>query len=362
MQKKILLLTENLGPGGAERQLCGLAILLHQRGYKVRVVTYWKTDFTQFYEPLLRDAGVDYELHTELMPKATRALRFAKVARAFKPDVVISFLSGASMAACAAKVCCGYRLIVGERNTNLGLSVADRVRFNCYRIVDAIVPNSVAQGEFISTHYPSLSRKVHPIVNFIDAEKFSPAVQRTENKVFTIVTAARFVPQKNYFKYAEALAMAKERGYQFHCHWYGNQNKADYFNPLVEKVKSLGLDDCVTFHNPSKRIADVYRQADALCLPSIHEGYPNVLCEAMSCGLPVICSNVQEMPRIVTEGENGYLFDPHSVEDIVRAVIRLLETPKDKLLQMGQTNSEQVRTRNTEEVFVNQYINLINTL
>ena len=55
--KKILLITENLGSGGAERQICGLASLLTKAGYPCRLITYVEN---QFYEPYLRQNGVDY--------------------------------------------------------------------------------------------------------------------------------------------------------------------------------------------------------------------------------------------------------------------------------------------------------------
>lgn len=57
--KKILLITENIGSGGAERQLCGLASMLTKAGFTCRLITYIEN---QFYEPYLRKNGVDYEL------------------------------------------------------------------------------------------------------------------------------------------------------------------------------------------------------------------------------------------------------------------------------------------------------------
>ena len=75
---KILCITESLGSGGAERQLCGLAIELKKKGYDVMVVTYVEN---QFYQPLLDEAGVVYELHAELCPKWTRVWRLAKLVR-----------------------------------------------------------------------------------------------------------------------------------------------------------------------------------------------------------------------------------------------------------------------------------------
>ena len=362
MKKRVLLLIENLGSGGAERQLCGLAIMLKRNGYQVKVVTYLKTDFSQFYEPLLKNAGVDYELHPELLPTVTRVFKFVVIAKAFNPDVVISFLPSPSMTACLAKVFCHYKLIVGERNTNLSLQKYDKLRFNMFRIADAIVPNSFSQGEFICKHYPSLSSKVHPIINFVDVEKFHPVENKKQNELFNIVTVARFTTQKNYLNYAEGIAIAKKNGYKFHCDWFGNKYHKEYFESIQKRIIDLGIEDYVTIHNPSSNIVEEYHKADALCLPSIYEGYPNVLCEAMSCALPVICSNVVEMPRIVKENVNGYLFDPSSPELIANAIIRLLDTSVKDRKNMGINNRKRILENNTEVIFVNKYIELINIL
>ena len=85
--KRILLITENLGSGGAERQICGLAVLLTKAGYPCKLVTYIQN---QIYEPYLRKNGVDYELVTSLWNKKTRVFRSVRYIREYNPDVVIS--------------------------------------------------------------------------------------------------------------------------------------------------------------------------------------------------------------------------------------------------------------------------------
>jgi glycosyltransferase involved in cell wall biosynthesis len=129
---------------------------------------------------------------------------------------------------------------------------------------------------------------------------------------------------------------------------------------LLAKIKELCIEDYVTVHAPSSQIVKEYHNADALCLPSIYEGYPNVLCEAMSCGLPVICSNVVELPRIVKDAENGYLFDPYNPESIADAIARLLNTSEIELADMSKTNRAKILRNNTEDAFVEKYIELIN--
>lgn len=156
MMKKILLLTENLGSGGAERQLCGLASMLTKAGFTCRLITYVEN---QFYEPYLRRNGVDYEFVPKLFDKKTRILMAVKYVRLYSPDVVISFLSSMNKTMCLAKLAFKAKLIVSERNNNTCITRSDKIRFNLYRMADAIVPNSNSQGKFICNNFPFLIRR-----------------------------------------------------------------------------------------------------------------------------------------------------------------------------------------------------------
>ena len=187
--KKILLMTENLGSGGAERQICGLASMLTKAGFPCRLITYVEN---QFYEPYLRQNGVDYQLVPELWNKNTRVFKVAKYVRQYKPDVVISFLPSVNKTMCLAKMLFRAKLVVSERNNNTCITRGDKIQFNLYRMADAIVPNSNSQGKFICNHFPFLCKKVHPIINFVDVNRFTPSETPVRNETLRVVTVARY--------------------------------------------------------------------------------------------------------------------------------------------------------------------------
>ena len=115
-------------------------------------------------------------------------------------------------------------------------------------------------------------------------------------------------------------------------------------------------------HDPNQKIEEEYRKADVFFLPSLYEGYPNVVAEAMSCGLPILCSNVYENPYIVEEGVNGFLFNPKNVEEIVNAIKRMAELSPEERHEMGMRNRQLCLMRNTEESFLKSYVELIEKL
>ena len=91
-----------------------------------------------------------------------------------------------------------------------------------------------------------------------------------------------------------------------------------------EKINAYQLSDYIKLKEKSNKIKDVYLTADYFCLPSFYEGTPNVLCEAISCGLPVICSDVCDNSLYARDDENGILFNPHSVQDMNDKISKLL--------------------------------------
>lgn len=358
--KKNLLITEKLGSGGAERQMCGLASMLTKAGYPCRLITYVEN---QFYEPYLRQNGVDYQFVPELWNKKTRVFKAAKYVRQYKPDVVISFLPSVNKTMCLAKLFFKAKLVVSERNNNTCITRGDKIQFNLYRMADAIVPNSNSQGRFICNHFPFLSKKVHPIINFVDVNRFTPLENPIRNETLRIVTVARYAHQKNVLTYLKAVRMVKEMGLNVHFDWYGDKKcYATYYAEIEKEYQKLEISDYLTLHNPNQKIEEEYRKADIFCLPSLYEGYPNVVAEAMSCGLPILCSNVYENPYIVEEGVNGFLFNPESVEDIANAIKKMAELTPEERHDMGMRNRQLCLQRNTEEAFLKSYVELIESL
>ena len=358
--KKILLTTENLGSGGAERQICGLASMLTKVGFPCRLITYVEN---QFYEPYLRQHGVDYQFVPELWNKKTRVFKAAKYVRQYKPDVVISFLPSVNKTMCLAKLFFKAKLMVSERNNNTCITRGDKIQFNLYRMADAIVPNSNSQGKFICNNFPFLCKKVHPIINFVDVNRFTPSETPVRNNTLRIVTVARYTQQKNVLTYLKAVRMAKDMGLNVHFDWYGDKkHNAAYFAEIEKEYQQLDIADYLTLHDPKQKIEEEYRKADIFCLPSLFEGYPNVVAEAMSCGLPILCSNVYENPYIVEEGVNGFLFDPKKPEAIANAIKKMVRLSYENRQEMGKRNRQLCLKRNTEEAFLKSYVELIEKL
>lgn len=355
---RILCLIESIGSGGAERQLTGLAVMLKQQGYQLEVCYYVNRDF---YLPYLQENGVESCFLAEGSNPKQRFFALRKHIKAFKPDTVISYSTSPSMITCLLKLLgAKFNLIVSERNTTQQIGKMEKLRFFMYRWANHIVPNSHSQAAFINKHFPILSDKVKVITNFVDTEKFSPSVEALpEHEETRMVCVGRLMPQKNLPRFIAAIGKVVNDGYKIHVDWFGQDLKDAYSEECHNAVKDCHLEEVFVFKEPSSSIQDEYRKADVFCLPSLYEGFPNVLCEAMSCGKPVLCSCVCDNPNIVSEDENGCLFDPHNIEDMASTIERYLDLNAGKKNEMSTKSREIAVDLFSKDSFIRKYIDIL---
>lgn len=355
--KRILLCIESLGSGGAERQLTGLAVMLKQHGYDVEVLYYIKKEF---YLSKLQENGVKTCYLREAESPHTRFFALRKFIRRNKPEVVISYSPATSMISGLLKALGGrFRLIVSERNTTQSLTKREKNKFRFYRWADVIVPNSYAQGAFIKKHYPKYEPKVKVITNFVDTDFFCPEGEKMfDSQTCRMACVSRLAAQKNVKGFLDVVKLLKDDAVPLQIDWYGSTN-TDYGRQCMEKTVQLQLDDMITFKGETNDIRSVYRQYDVMCLPSFYEGFPNVVCEAMSCGTPVLCSRVCDNSYIVADGENGLLFDPKSVDDMTEKIKAFVAMSNGQRKAMGEANRLKALCLFSATAFIGKYKEII---
>lgn len=355
--KNVLCYIDELGSGGAERQITSLAVLLNKNGYKVRVFCYHPN---YFYENTLIENNIEL-IKVELKKNnyINKIQNTWRVVSKYNFDTIIAYSKGPVIIASLIKLLKpSLNVIVSERNTTQKLTFKDKVRFFLFRFVNSIVINSHSQTDFLRTNYPHLTSNTYTITNFIDIEKFHPSSNFVHNSIFRFIVVARHSIQKNVPIFIEAINLLKNSKTPFIVDWYGEDgggNKQEHIN----LVNEYGIGDRLIFHHSASNIEEYYRQADAFCLPSLYEGFPNVLCEAMSSGLPIICSNVCDNPMLIDDNINGFLFDPQKPEDIAEAILKIVNMPQETRIKMGILNREKAEKIFSEKNFVAEYVKLI---
>lgn len=152
-----------------------------------------------------------------------------------------------------------------------------------------------------------------------------------------IITVGRLDHQKNY----KSLILAWEKVYKKHSDWILNLwGDGELKDELVSLVKEKGLTDSFIFCGLTHKIGDEYMKSAAYVMSSKYEGFPMVLLEASSYGLPLISYACKCGPKdIIENGVNGYLIEQDNENELANAICKIIED--DTLRQnMGRKSKE----------------------
>jgi glycosyltransferase involved in cell wall biosynthesis len=110
---------------------------------------------------------------------------------------------------------------------------------------------------------------------------------------------------------------------------------------LAARAAAAGIAERVTFVGSTRDVIGLYAAMDVLVLPSLQEGSPNVVLEAMACGLPVVASAVGGVPEIIDEERTGYLVAPGDANALARK-LALLAHDRARRVQLGRASRRRI--------------------
>lgn len=164
----------------------------------------------------------------------------------------------------------------------------------------------------------------------------------------------RFSPEKGQVHFLRSLARARGDAPQLHALLVGSgQDEAS----LRAEVERLGLGPHVSFTGYVTDMAPFYRAMDAVAMPSLSEGMPNVALEAMLHGLPLVASRVGGVPEVVVDGETGILV-PSGDEGALAGGLVCFANDHALRLHMGAAGSRRVQKHFTPERRVEKIVDM----
>ena len=126
---------------------------------------------------------------------------------------------------------------------------------------------------------------------------------------------------------------------------------------LEKFSRRLGISKKVLFLGFQKDLAVFYSGIDIFVMPSLWEGMPVALLEALSYGLPVVATAVSGIPEVVSNSREGFLVAPANPQQIAAGMLELLGNPQ-KRLEMGSRGRARVESEYSREKMVAAYANL----
>jgi glycosyltransferase involved in cell wall biosynthesis len=220
----------------------------------------------------------------------------------------------------------------------------------------AALANSDGLRDLAAPSFPK--QQVGVLYNGVDQLRYRPPAEGRGHRSgpVRLVFAGRITPQKGIDTLLRALARPEMKGLAWSLDLGGDGPQLEEYRSLAE---TLGLGERVRFHGWLSReaVSRLYRDGDLLVFPSRYEGMPNVVLEAMSCGLPIIGTRIAGTEQLVRPGENGLLVEPDDEEGLGRALATLV-ADREKLVRFGEASRRaieaewawSVRGRQLEEV------------
>jgi len=176
---------------------------------------------------------------------------------------------------------------------------------------------------------------IEVIPNGVDTDAFHPSEKQNEDgERLRMVVVSQLIERKGIQYLLEALSgLTPELLSRLNVDVYGS---GDFLATLEAQVRSLGLSEIVSFCGllETEELSKKLRNADLFVLPSLQEGLPLALLEAMACGLPVVATSVGDVPVVVIDGVNGRLVPPADSRSLCCAISELLEN-SDSRVRLG---------------------------
>lgn len=343
---RITLVISSLGAGGAERVLSMLANELASRGHEIALITFDDGKTPPFF-PL--NTGVRWQplgiatASSSLLARATalprRFLRLRRRIAGNAPDVVLSFMDRVNLVTLVATLGLKTPVVVAERNDpamhKMG-ALADRLRTLTYRRARAITVQTDGAGDYFR---PRLANKIVVIPNPVPPPAGperggDPCSKR-------IVAMGRLSTEKGFDLLIEAFAPIAARHPDWRLTIWGEGGERAKLEALRA---SLGLEERVALPSRTANPAAEMRAGSIFVLSSRYEGFPNVLCEAMANGLPVVSFDCRSGPgAIIQNGTDGWLVPPGDVAGLTAALESLIANPAERA-RLG-ANAERITER-----------------
>ena len=310
--------------GGAEIMCENLTYALKNAGQEVFAVSLYhdRTPIARRMEEAgIRIVYLDKKLGLDL----SMVPKLIKIIRRERPDVVHTHLDVIKYAVLAAKLA-GVKKCVHTVHSLADREAEGRVQKiingfyfrKAWSVPVALTPEVQSS---VAEFYGLPPARVPVIYNGIDLSRCVPKTTYESGETVKILHVGRFDIPKNHAGLLEAFRLLRETHPECRLRLVGDGD----LRPEMEALAwEKGIGDFVEFCGMQSNVYPYLHEADIFTPPSIYEGNPMTIIEAMGTGLPIVASRVGGIPDMISDGESGLLVEPEP-QSICEGLARLVE-------------------------------------
>lgn len=347
---KILRLTTLLDFGGQEKQYISFT---ENAGLLTYEYEFAAIGFGGAAEIILKERGFRVHILNRnfSIKNLSNILAVYKLIKKVKPDVVHTAAAEANFHGIIAAKLAGVKMIIGEE---IGIpnhsSAAQKVFRWLYKLADKVIGVSKSVKDHLVKTGEISENKGVVIYNPVSTPQIFPKIPSTS---FQIVYVGRLEKVKNVATLIQAFSKIHHENSQLTI--VGDGRERDNLENLVGELQ---LTNRVTFQGFQPEPSRFLCSAALYVLPSYSEGFGIAAVEAMFLKVPVLATQVGGVPEFINHGENGWLFNPNSVEDLVEKLTYILSLNTDDRVSIGNKGFEDVTNRFTVGKYVENLENL----
>jgi glycosyltransferase involved in cell wall biosynthesis len=209
------------------------------------------------------------------------------------------------------------------------------------RAAFVVAISDFGRGQLMRWCRPRQWEKIHVVRCGVDAAFFdSPS--KPIPRASRLVCVGRLCGEKGQLLLVEALGQLAREGVPFEMTLVGDgEARSDVETAM--RFQGIARQCTITGWATGAQVRQHLADARALVLPSLAEGLPVVLMEALALGRPVVSTYVAGIPELVEPGVNGWLVPSGSVCELVKAIREVLQAPADQLERFGHAGAEKAR-------------------
>jgi len=316
--------------------------------------------------------NLHYQSQKELLAYTWRALKYTRqLLKENAYDMTHSFFAvPCGILSLYCKLLHGLPYIVSLRGADVP-GYSERFSF-VYALFTPLIVLIWRQAQYCITNSKGLTELAQKtsaridfteIYNGIDGAAFEQEKKHVsgERDVFTILCAARLTYRKGFQYALDAvhLLIADIGKKDIKIQMVIAGGDGGMMSRLRGQVQALGLEKHVTFSGQYTRemAPEVYAGADVFLMPSFNEGMSNNVLEALASGLPILMTPTGGAQELVRDGENGYIVDYMSSQNIANRLQRMIEDPI-RTVQMGQESrniAQELTWKKTAQAYYTRY-------
>lgn len=354
---KIFYLITTSKIAGAEKQLFELVNRLDKNKYDIFVCTIMGEEKGELLKKV-RIEGIKCDsLNINSKWHFLKVFKLIFLLKKEKPEILQSFLFFDNLLARVfGKILHIPIIISGQRNVETHRSkLRNFIEKTTISFSDCIVSNSYAGKDILINREGLSEDKIRVIYNGINLDSVSDI--KNNNDCQSLGYVGRLEKQKGIVFLLEAMAILNNKKLKLLIIGDGKEKEV-----LELKSRELGINDCVEFLGRKENAWNYMKDFGIFILPSLWEGMPNVILEAMSQGKLIIATNVGGVPEIIIDRENGFLIEPGKAKDLAEKIDYVLNLPEEEKRMVRENARKTVEKNFSIDKMVKEYENLYKEL